>query len=170
MQFETKVVALFSGNQALLALLNMVLDEHAALRVRAFSTEKALAEYMQAAPIDLLIFDDDIGDGTPAALLNNLGNVSLNSRSDFQVIRLSRTITASTRAECVAMGIDEVIAKPMSPRYLEDRVLARLTCAPSRLVPGGKFNSDQIQTSAQRSAPSERFERPSSNVVPLFGA
>lgn len=169
MQFETKVVAVFSSNKALLALLGMVLSERDELRVRSFENEKALCAYLQAAPIDLLVLDDDAGATNPGELLKQLRNVSVDNRSNFQVIRLCRNVTSSTKAQCVAIGVDEVIAKPMSPKYLEDRVIARLSDDSSRLLNRARFVANQHRRPLRRSAPSERFARPKSNVVPIFG-
>lgn len=169
MQFETKVVAVYSSNKALLALLNMVLSERNELRVRSFDTETALIEYMQAAPVHLLIVDDNAADYDPAELLKQLRQDETERFPSFQVIRLSRNVTAGMKAHCAAIGVDEVIAKPMSPKYLEDRVLTRLSQKPSRLLDRANFALERRRQPRPRSVPSDRFARPKSNVVPLFG-
>ena len=45
------------------------------------------------------------------------------------MIALASALTAETKAASVHGGINEIIMKPMSPRYLLERVLARLARA-----------------------------------------
>lgn len=167
MNTEPKVVAILTANKALSSILHMVLSERRELRVRAFKSEEMLSLYMHIAPVDLLVCDYDPDEESTTSTVPRLRAKAALVRPDFQVIALTRTISATTRTACVGAGIDEVIVKPMSPLYLEERVLARLRegarhiathdyAGPNRRVP--------------RSAPSSRFDRHESNVVPLFGA
>ncbi len=48
---------------------------------------------------------------------------------EFQIIALASALTLETKAASLHAGIDEIIMKPMSPKYLVERVLARLAKA-----------------------------------------
>ena len=45
---------------------------------------------------------------------------------ELQVIALASALTPETKMASIHAGIDEIIMKPMSPKYLVERVLARL--------------------------------------------
>ena len=45
---------------------------------------------------------------------------------DLQVIALASDLTPEIKMASIHAGIDEIIMKPMSPKYLVERVLARL--------------------------------------------
>lgn len=164
MSTELKVVAILTATPALSSLLHMVLSERRDLRVRAFESEAELSLYMHLAPVDLLICDyDDETDG-PASVVPRLRAKRSLVRPDFQVIALTRTVSASMKAACVAAGIDEVIVKPMSPKYLEDRVLARLKDGARQITRAGSPN----RPAPSKSQPTARLGQSGSNVVPLF--
>lgn len=122
-----KTVAVLAATPALSAILAAALAANPLLRVREFESGLALKTYMRIAPVDLLVSDydneADRADNLALALRLDPGL----ERRDLQIIALSRTVTALTRA-----GIDEVILKPMSPRYLVERVLSRLRRRPRR--------------------------------------
>lgn len=67
---------------------------------------------------------------------------------DFETITLTRAIDNDVQNICRSVGIDEVIVKPMSPRFLRERLITR---------------AGQL---AKRDLPFDLGE----NVVPLFGA
>lgn len=167
MPSEPQVVAILTSNEALSSILQMVLGEHGNLRVRVFTSEAFLSLYMHIAPVDLLVCDYDLdGDDITTGLVPRLRGKSGIARKDFQVIALARNITPATRAACAAAGIDEVIVKPMSPRYLEERVLARLTDGPRHFVPG---YAGPERRKTPRSTPSDRLAgKAASNVVSIF--
>src|SRR5690606_18060333 len=73
------------------------------------------------------------------------------AQSAFQVIALAATVDGETGAAARRAGIDEILIKPMSPKYLLERVLARLRRSPPRPLP----------------LPRPRPRVPD-NVVPLF--
>jgi two-component system, OmpR family, phosphate regulon response regulator PhoB len=138
-----KVVAVLAANPALSSILTMVLAATPRLRVREFASAEALDTYMQIATIDLVVADFDSEEAPADQLAQRLRG----RYEDFQIIALGREVTLPTRARAAAAGIDEVIAKPMSPRYLLERVLARLE---------------------RRKLSSHRRIALSGNVVPLF--
>jgi len=150
MASNTAVVAILVSNPALRALLAATLASSPTLRIRPFESEVALTTYMRLAPVDIVVADFD---GTPPA--DALGRVlradTRIERRDFQMIALSSRIDSAIKAASLQAGIDEIIVKPMSPRYLLERVLSRL---------------------ARRPAATLRRTRPvtwPANVIPLFG-
>ena len=150
-----KVVAVLVSNPALSSILSMVLASVPTLRVRPFESQLALTTYMRLAPVDLIVSDFD-SDSAPAdRVARDLhGDKSL-ERRDFQVIALASTVTTETKRASISAGIDEIIVKPMSPKYLLERVLSRLQ-----------------RRSPQMAGPERRRLRPDfagTNVVPLFG-
>jgi DNA-binding response OmpR family regulator len=65
-------------------------------------------------------------------------------------------LTPETKAASIHVGIDEIIMKPMSPKYLVERVLARLA---RRTAAAGR-----ARTSIRR----KDWSSFGDNVVPLF--
>lgn len=120
-----RTVAVLIANPALSSILSMTLAGSPSLRVRPFESELALRSYLRLAPADLLVADFD-SPTSPA------GQLAAQLRSDaaiparMQIIALASTRSVETGAASLESGIDEIIMKPMSPRYLVERVLARL--------------------------------------------
>lgn len=169
MPSESKVIAILTANEALSAILQMVLGEHNDLRVRVFNSEAYLSLYMHIAPVDLLVCDYDLEAEGATGLVQRLRAKPSIVRPDFQVVAMARTITPATRAACVRAGIDEVLVKPMSPRYLEERVLARLREGPRHFRAGDHATPER--RTGRKSAPSERFiaHRGGDNIMPPPG-
>lgn len=128
-----RVVAVFAANPALTAILAATLAAMPGLRVRSFDTRTDLEAYMQIAPVDLLVCDFDCETAPAGDLARALRRDSSPARSDLQIIALTRTVSPHVKAVAAMQGIDEIIAKPMSPKYLLERVVARLKRTP-RLV------------------------------------
>lgn len=143
-----KTIAILVANPALSSILQMVLASSRHLRVREFESELGLFTYMRIAPVNLIVLDFDNA-AARADLVTRTLRCDLQRRS-FQVIALAGTLNADTANLAKAAGIDEVIAKPMSPRYLLERVLDRVSKAPVAEPPVAA-----------------RIDY--SNVVPLFG-
>src|SRR5690606_33539088 len=72
-------------------------------------------------------------------------------RRQFQVVALASAVTAETKRASIRAGIGESIVKPMSPKYLLERVLSRLE---RRAVPPAR--------------PPRRPLPAGGNVIPLF--
>lgn len=125
-----RTIAVLVSNEALSAVLTMVLASSPRLRVRPFQSDLAVNVYMRMAPVDCVVVDFDSqavrGDLVVRALRADPG---IENRR-FTAIALASHVGPETRARATAGGIDEVIVKPMSPRYLLERVLARLERQP----------------------------------------
>ena len=147
MVHQPKVVAILVDNPALSSILTMVLAAVPKLRVRPFESPGALATYMRLAPVHLVVADFDSCEVPADRLARELGADPALAAQDFQVIALASAAPPERKAASIAAGIDEIIIKPMSPKYLLERVLSRL----------------ERRAAARPLAP--RF---SGNVVPLF--
>lgn len=166
MSEDPKVVAILTEKPALSSILHMVLSERRELRVRTFESEDTLSLYMHIAPVDLLICDFDPGNEDMANIVPRLREKAALVRPEFQVIALTRTVSASMRAICVGAGIDEVMVKPMSPHYLEERVLVRLREG-IRHIASGDYASLGRRRQKMHDMPPHSYQ--DSNVIPLFG-
>jgi DNA-binding response OmpR family regulator len=126
-----KTVAVLVANPALSSILSMTLAGVALLRVRPFETQLALTTYLRLAPADLVVADFDSLPARADRLAADLrADPALASRG-VQIIALASAITPEIKLASIHAGIDEIIVKPMSPRYLVERVLARLARPPA---------------------------------------
>jgi DNA-binding response OmpR family regulator len=83
--------------------------------------------YLHLAPADLVVADFDNIPSRADRLAGDLrGDRRIGSRG-LQIIALASALTADIKAASIHAGIDEIIMKPMSPKYLVERVLARLS-------------------------------------------
>lgn len=121
-----KTIAVLVANPALSSILTAVLASVPRFRVRPFESELALTVYMRLAPVDLVVTDFDAENARADLVTRDLREDSGIERPDFQVIALASSVTPETKTLCIKAGIDEVIVKPMSPRYLLERVQSRL--------------------------------------------
>ena len=123
-----KTVAILVANPALSSILSMTLAGAPSLRVRPFDTELALRSYLQIAPADLVVADFDSLPARADRLAERLrADSTIPGR--LLIIALASALSTDLRAASIHAGIDEIIMKPMSPRYLVERVLARLAKA-----------------------------------------
>ncbi len=174
-KFESvKTVVVFSQNSALSSILHMVLAQNKELRVRQFNDEKSLIQYINIAVIDLLIYDCEQIDENLISSISLLRKTHDVSNSKFQIIALSKTIPKGIRTICKTISIDEIIVKPMSPIYLETRVLVRLGQAlKQHSLASSQFSksrrlSDKLPIAKRISSDFNSIEK-SNNVIPLFG-
>lgn len=148
-----KTVAVLVANPALSSILTTTLASVPSLRVRQFETEIALRAYLELAAADLIVADFDNlpsrADRLASRLLTN-GSI----RRKVQIIALASRLTADIKAASSEAGIDEIILKPMSPRYLVERVLARLASA--------------VPAPARRGLNKRDWSAFGDNIVPLF--
>src|SRR5262245_61539355 len=126
MSEPAKVVAVLVSNPALSSILSMVLASVPTLRVRPFESELALTTYMRLAPVDLILSDFDSQSAPADRVAQALHTDRSLERRSFQVIALASEVTAEMKKASISAGIDEIIVKPMSPKYLLERVLSRL--------------------------------------------
>jgi len=153
----TKVIAVLTASPALSSILGAVLTTVPDLQVRSFESEVALIGYMRFCAVDLVVCDFDY-ERTPADMLvRELRADGMLVRRNFHAIALTGTVRPDMRARAAECGIDEIIVKPMSPKYLLERVQARLNNpdAPPR-----------ARLRVVHSAPRTMAHR--DNVVPLF--
>ena len=125
-----KTVAVLVANPALSSILTTTLASVPSLRVRQFETETALRAYLELATADLIVADfDNLPSPADRLAVRLLANTAI--RRNFQIIALSSRLTSDIKAASAEAGIDEVILKPMSPRYLVERVMSRLAKRPA---------------------------------------
>lgn len=119
-------IAVLSGSAALASILGATLSRNPRWRVRQFRDRQTLYAYMRLAPVGVLVTDYTLENDNAADIACAIrGDAELVSR-DVRIIALSRAVGPDMRRRCIQAGIDEVIAKPMSPLYLQERVGARL--------------------------------------------
>ena len=150
-----KTVAVLVANPALSSILSMTLAGASSLRVRPFDTQLALLTYLHLAPADLVVADFDSVPSRADRLAELLRSDRAITSRDLQIIALASELTPETKMASIHAGIDEIIMKPMSPRYLVERVLARLA-------------KKKILRPERRASRRTDWSRFGDNVVPLF--
>lgn len=118
-------VTVLVGSPALSSILSMTLAAAPSLRVRPFESQIALTTYLRLAPAELVVADFD----SVASRADRLAEDLRSDRSigrDLQILALASALSVEVKAASIHAGIDEIIMKPMSPKYLLERVLARL--------------------------------------------
>jgi two-component system phosphate regulon response regulator PhoB len=148
-----KTVAVLVANPALSSILSMTLAAVPSLRVRPFETEAALRSYLRVAPGDLVVADFDSLPARADRLAERLRADTRIAKCPL-IIALASERSIDPSAASIHAKIDEIIMKPMSPRYLVERVLARLA---RRRVPERRKGLNGRDWSSF-----------GSNVVPLF--
>ena len=158
MSHNARTIAVLVANPALSSILSMVLASVPTLRVRPFDSELALQIYMRLAPVDLVVTDFDSVHAPADQVTRDLRADDAIERHDFQVIALASSVTPDTKNLCIAAGIDEVIVKPMSPKYLLERVQSRLA---RRAAPNAGYRPARV-------APKRPDFSQYGNVIPLW--
>lgn len=146
-------VAILAASPALSSVLGAVLAGSVRLRVRCFETEAALLAYAAIAPIDLAVLDFDCPDAPAGRLAPRLRRMPGHAR--LEIVALGRRLPPGIGELARIAGIDEVVVKPMSPRLLLERVLARLAAREPEAALGLPSGGD--------------WARYGDNVVALFG-
>ena len=123
---QSRTIAVLVANPALSSILSMVLASVPSFRVRPFESELALVTYMRLAPVDVVVTDFDSANARADRVTRDLRADQTIPYRDYQVIALATEVSPETKNLCIASGIDEVIVKPMSPKYLLERVQSRL--------------------------------------------
>lgn len=161
-------IAVLSASPALASILGATLRRERHWRIREFRDARALGAYARIAPVAIIVSDYELGEATAADIVGGLRNDQFVVSRDVQVIALSRSIDGALRERCIQAGIDEVLAKPMSPLYLEERIRARLSAGPRRhIATEGTYAGPERR---QRTAMTDRrptIERRSGNIVSL---
>ena len=162
-----RTIAILVANPALSSILSMTLASVPSLRVRPFESEIALITYLRLAPADLVVCDFDSAAARADHLAEALrADPKLESR-DFQIIALASSMSEETKQASIHSGINEIIMKPMSPKYLVERVLSRLARRAAQITAASGYRGVDRRTPI---APSARLARApfGDNVVPLF--
>ncbi|WP_127072103.1 response regulator [Pelagibacterium lentulum] len=123
-------IAILCESAALTSILGATLRQNKSWRVREFRDARALGSYMRIAPVAMLVCDYALGEQTAPDIILPLREDLLVISRHVQIIAMTRTIDIAMRGDCVRAGIDEVIVKPMSPLYLEERIRTRLSEGP----------------------------------------
>jgi len=160
-----KTIAVLVANPALSSILTMVLASVPRFRVRPFESELALNVYMRLAHVDLVVTDFDAENARADLVTRDLRDDSGIENPDFQVIALASAVTPETKSLCIEAGIDEVIVKPMSPRYLLERVRSRLRQRAKQQQTQSIHQT--LRRLASHAVPAPDFPA-GSNVIPLF--
>lgn len=124
MSHPKRTIAVLVGTPALSSIIATTLAMKPAFRVREFETLAGIETYMRIAPVDLLVADFDNAEIPADQLARHLRGLADTPRH-LQIVALASQLGPTSKAEAKAAGIDEVIVKPMSPRYLVERVVAR---------------------------------------------
>ena len=155
----SRTIAVLVANPALSSVLGMVLASVPNYRVRPFESELALVTYMRLAPVDVVVTDFDSTNARADRVTRDLRADDAIVSQDYQVIALASRVSTEIKDLCIAAGIDEVIVKPMSPKYLLERITARLARrAPLKAV-----------SPARRAAVLRPDFARHGNVIQLFG-
>lgn len=148
---EKPSIAVFTNGAALGSIIEMILARDEGVRVTCFQSYEQLAAHMRIAPVDVIICDyEQRGWNAPEMLMN------LRQRAPgrlFRSIVLTGHVSHSVRQACRFAQVDEVIIKPMSPLFLQERVDAHMQAL------------DYQEMVAELSETPEHLD----NVVPLFG-
>jgi len=150
-----RTVAVLIANPALSSILSMTLAGVPSLRVRPFESELALRSYLRLAPADLVVADFDSA-VSPAHEVAESLRADATIPKQLQIIALASALSIETKAASIHAGIDEIIMKPMSPRYLVERVVARLAKSTAALAV------------VRRGLHKRDWSKFGDNVVPLF--
>jgi DNA-binding response OmpR family regulator len=157
-----KTIAVLVANPALSSILTMVLASVPSFRVRPFESELALQIYMRLAPVDLVVTDFDAENARADLVTRDLREDSGIESPAFQVIALASSVTPETKTLCIKAGIDEVLVKPMSPKYLLERVQSRL----KQRAPAPQSVHQTLRRLTPKPVPIRDFT--ASNVIPLW--
>lgn len=165
---EVQTVAIYAPSPALTALLGAVIASDSRLRARTFESEAGLLAYLRLVPADLVVLDLDSGEAA-AALAESIRYDSANAARGLHIIALAREVDGWTKHAAARAGIDEVLLKPMSPRYLLERVRAR-TCPPAGRIslPNGYLGPERRNRFALPPPKPFSPQRANDNVIPLF--
>jgi two-component system phosphate regulon response regulator PhoB len=154
-----RTIAVLVANPALSSILSMVLASVPNFRVRTFESEVALVTYMRLAPVDVVVTDFDSVSARADRVTCDLRADTAIPYHDYQVIALASAVSPATKDLCIASGIDEVIVKPMSPKYLLERVQSRLA---------RRAASVAVRRPARQPTPRRPDFSQYSNVIPLW--
>lgn len=165
---EMRTVAILAASPALTLLLGATIASDLHLRSRTFESAETLITYVRLVTADLVVLDLDAGEEA-AELAEAIRCDEQSATRGTHIIALSRTVTDWTKRVVVRAGIDELILKPMSPRYLLDRVRALTLPAANRIVLANGYLGPERRNRFVLPTPRPFApRRASDNVVALF--
>jgi two-component system phosphate regulon response regulator PhoB len=153
-------VAVLVDNPALSSILAATLSASPLLRVRSFESPLSYCTYARIASVDIAVVDFDDFD------VGMLGEVLAAGDQDLDIIGLSAIAGLGTARSLRRLGCTETLIKPMSPRYLLERVVSRMSRRSMRPIE----HEPARPVAALPLAPAPRdWSLYGDNVVPLFG-
>lgn len=148
----------------------MTLAGAPSLKVRPFDSQLALVTYLRVSRLDLIVCDFDSESARADRLAEDLRSDARLECHDFQIIALASALTGDAKQASIHAGIDEIIMKPMSPRYLLERVLSRLNRRVLQFGAQASRHAPERRSGLPRpGSPPDAWARFGDNVVPLFG-
>lgn len=136
----------------------MILGRSGDLNARSFSDVPSFVSHLRIVPADLVVVDHDLVSTTAPELLLSLRRKT--SSSAFRSIVLTTELSRTVRQSCNFAQVDEVIVKPASPLFLNERARFWLAQSGVEFAPTDTdVRAFNIDTSAD-----------ASNVIPLFSA
>lgn len=111
----------------------MALDD-AGITLRLVATLAEARRCLDEGPVRLLISDLMLPDGSGIALLRELV-ADPQRRAGARLVAFSAGVSAEQRQQLLALGVDEILAKPVALAELEDCVQRALAAAPAAAVP-----------------------------------
>ena len=167
MPLSLATIAVVSSSPALASILAAAMRHRNSWHVRSFTSLRELGTYMRIAPVAVIVSDYELADGTISDFASSIRQGDLAAPDGLSIIALARAITADLRRECLASSVDELIVKPMSPAYIEERVEARLRAQGHPRMPeseapeiAGWRGSNVISFAAHRAAREAALSRP----------
>lgn len=167
MASQRKFVGVLTSSPALGSIITTMVGDVECLHVQQFNDMAALVAHMRIVPLDLIVCDYELENGTALDLVGRLRELS--THRHYQLIVLTSRISREIKLGCRFAKADEVIVKPMSPLFLKERVLCRLGL--DDIVWGGDNVWRPASSDMSPSKLSRRGENGSDwpdNVVPLF--
>ena len=121
---------ILTQSEALSSILAATLREDGIRETHQARTLRDALGLMRLYPIDFVICDRVVGGQQMENVLPLLRENA--TFGDFETILLTGDVDAGLQDICRQSGIDEVIIKPMSPRFIAERLAVRAGSARSR--------------------------------------
>jgi DNA-binding response OmpR family regulator len=153
-------VLLVEDDASIRRFVAMALDEAAIELLQAATLAQARAA-LDAAPVRLLLCDLMLPDGSGLDLLHDLV-ARPGWRAGAKLVAFSAGVTAARRAELLALGVDEVLSKPVA--------LAELEACVQRALAGTAVPATSALAEARQQAQAQAVQRFFGGNHELFAA
>ncbi len=134
-------VLLVEDDASIRRFVEIALEEVAGIELVQATTLAEAQALLAAAPVRLLLSDLMLPDGSGTTLLQSLV-ADPARRAGARLVAFSAGVSAARRAQLLAMGVDEVLAKPVSLAALVDCVQRALAPAPAAAAAAPKPADD----------------------------